>query len=163
MYFITMPCWQSDNPQLECCWHWLRITHFTSVGLPPTMRVSIARAMETFFIISNLDWEYQQHVTFITLLWCVSHPVVGFPWPVKCIVTGYPKGGSCHSMNHKQKPEVDGFTIFAIHCSLGFTSWQWWFTLTQLIFSGSSEETRFAIPNWISIEFNYSSMILLKL
>ena len=50
----------------------------TSVGLPPAMCVSIARAM-AFFIISNMDWEYQQHVTFITLLWCVSHPVVGFP------------------------------------------------------------------------------------
>ena len=57
----------------------LALAHFTSVGLPPTMCVSIARAMATFFIISNMDWEYQQHVTFITLLWCVSHPVVGFP------------------------------------------------------------------------------------
>lgn len=50
----------------------------TSAGLPPARCVYIARAM-AFFIISNMDWEYQQHVTFITLLWCVSHPVVGFP------------------------------------------------------------------------------------
>ena len=32
--------------------------------------------------------------------------------------------------------EVDGFTIFAIHNSLGFTSSVWWFNSTQFIFRG---------------------------
>ena len=53
--------------------------------------------------------------------------------------------------------EVDGFTTFAIHDSRGFTRWLWWFNSTRFIFSGCSKETRFPIPNYISIEVNDST------
>ena len=53
--------------------------------------------------------------------------------------------------------EVDGFTTFVIHDSLGFTRWLWWFNSTRFIFSGCSKETRFPIPNYISIEVNDST------
>ena len=54
-------------------------------------------------------------------------------------------------------PKVDGFPTFAIHDPLGFTRWLWWFNSTQFIFSGCSKETRFPIPNYISIEVNDST------
>ena len=59
--------------------------------------------------------------------------------------------------------EMDGFTTFAIHDSLGFTSCLWWFDSTQFIFSGCSKETRSPIPNYIMIEVNDSSVILSEL
>ena len=60
-------------------------------------------------------------------------------------------------INYWSESEVDGFTTFAIHDSLGFTRWLWWFNSTRFIFSGCSKETRFPIPNYISIEVNDST------
>lgn len=59
--------------------------------------------------------------------------------------------------------EVDGFTTFAIHDSLGFTRWLWWFNSTRFIFSGCSKETRFPIPNYIALRSTIQLMILSEL
>ena len=63
----------------------------------------------------------------------------------------------CNEFLIKFLSEVDGFTTFAIHDSLGFTRWLWWFSSTRFTFSGCSKKTWFPIPNYISIEVNDST------
>ena len=86
-------------------------------------------------------------------------------WTIPTLILCLDMGAGCFDCRgsgvHKSHLAFDRggrITTLAIHDSLGFTRWLWWFNSTRFIFSGCSKETQFRIPNSLRFFKSYGKL-----